>query len=107
MFLFTKLKVEPANGFLKTSHWAQVVEEDRKFILHITEKIEEGKRVQRKRELRETFLESSSATIIWLIECPPVGFYSLYKSNDFGGLMKLLLTVGGLYCLGKWISFFH
>jgi hypothetical protein len=107
VILFALLKIEPSGNLLKTTDWNQIAQEDRQFILHLCEQIEKGQKIARNRELRKTFLESSPATIIWLIVCPPVGFYSLYQNTDFGGFMKLLLTIGGLYCLGKWISFFQ
>jgi hypothetical protein len=107
VILVTILKVVPSGNLLKTTDWHEIGQEDQQFILHLCEQIEQGQKITRNRELTKTFLESSPATVIWLILCPPIGFYSLYKNTDFGGFMKLLLTVGGLYSLGKWISFFN
>jgi hypothetical protein len=106
VLLFTKLKVERGNLWLKTTDPTQLGEE-MQFVLHICEEIEESKKAVRNREWKQMFLGSNPATFIWLIICPPVGFYCLYRNSSLGMFTKATWGCVGLYALVKWIELFR
>ncbi len=106
VLLFTKLKVEAGNLQLKPSNPTQL-EEQRQFVLHVIEEIETTNKTIQTHQWKETFLESDAATFLWLIVCPPVGFYCLWRNTNFGMFTKAILAIVGLYALGKWIQFLH
>jgi len=102
ILLFALLK---SKGITPTNE-AQT-EELRHFALHICEETTANQTASQRAEWVETIFHSDPATFIWLIICPPVGFYLLYQNISLGMFTKAVLGCVGLYALVKWIEFFR
>ena len=102
ILLFALLKAKS----ITPSNEAQT-EELRHFALHICEETQAGEKTAERGEWIDTIFKTDAATFIWLIICPPVGFYCLWQNSRFGMFTKAALGCVGLYALVKWIEFFR
>lgn len=102
ILLFALLK---AKGITPTNDHES--EELRHFALHVCEEVKGVQKTTERQEWIQTAFHSDPATIIWLIACPPIGFYCLWQNSRFGMFTKAILAILGLYALGRWIEFFH
>ena len=101
ILLFALLK---AKG-LKPSTEAEKREVN-EFVLHIISETKSVQKASERAEWIETVFYSAPATCIWLILCPPIGLWSLWKS-DFSMFHKAIWAIVGLYSLGKWSLLFQ
>jgi hypothetical protein len=102
ILLFSLLK---AKGIQPTND--HEIEELRHFALHICEEVKGVQTDSNRQEWIQTVFHSDAATILWLIVCPPIGFYCLWENSRFGLFTKAILCVLGLYALGRWSMFFQ